>query len=219
MKLSAKTISLLKNFSAINPSIVIKPGSTLATMSTTKSIVAKAEVPDNFPNQVAIYNLGRFISSYSLLDDPDLEFGDNSITMKDSTKKVVYHCSDASLIIVPPEKEIKMPSVDVQCRVSNKDLQTVIKALGVLALPELAFVGDGENVMLQATNSKEQSTDTYSINVGATDKTFRAIFKPENIKVIDGDYEIRISSKGISQFVGTEVTYWIAVEQSSTFEG
>ena len=217
MKLSPKTISLLKNFSTINPSIVIKPGSNLATISPTKSIMARAAVPDTFTTEVAIYNLSRFISSYSLLDDPDIEFGPNSLTMKSSGASSVYHYSDASLIMIPPEKEIKIPSVDVQCRVSNKDLQGVMKALGVLGLPDIAFIGDGEKIMLAAIDNKNQSTDTYSIEVGATNKTFRAIFRPENIKMIDGDYEVEISSKGISVFTGPEATYWIAVEQTSQF--
>ena len=217
MKLSPKTISLLKNFSTINPSIVIKPGSNLATISPTKAIMARATVPDTFTKEVAIYNLGRFISSYSLLDDPDIEFGDNSLTMKSASASTVYHYSDASLIMVPPDRDIKIPTVDVQCRVSNKDMQSVMKGLGVLGLPDIAFTGDGESIMLQALDNKNQSTDTYSVEVGKTDSTFRAIFRPENIKMIDGDYEVEISSKGISKFTGVESTYWIAVETTSQF--
>lgn len=217
MKLSANTVSILKNFSTINPSIVLKPGITISTISPTKTIMARATVYDEIPVQVAVYNLGRFISSWSLFNDPDLEFGENSVRMSDSNRSIKYHYSDASIIMVPPEKEIKLPSIDAQCRLANRDIQNVIKALGVLALPEVAIVGDSTKIMLQACNSKEPSSDAYSVDVGITDRTFRAIFKPENLKMVDGDYDVEISSKGISQFVGAEATYWIAVETTSTF--
>ena len=46
---------------------------------------------------------------------------------------------------------------------------------------------------------------------------FKAIFKAENIKIIPGDYEVSISSKGISHFSGESVEYYIAVESNSTF--
>jgi hypothetical protein len=129
----------------------------------------------------------------------------------------VYHYSDPSVIMVAPEKEIKLPTVDVHFNLTNKDIQTVMKALGVLSLPEIAVVGDGSNVSLQAIDSKVSTDDNYSIKVGETDLVFRAIFRAENMKMMDGDYEVKISSRGISQFIGLEATYWIAVEASSTF--
>jgi len=63
MKLNAKTLDVLKNFYSINPSLVVKEGNTLATISTNKTVLAKATVPDTFPNRFAMYNLGRFINS------------------------------------------------------------------------------------------------------------------------------------------------------------
>jgi len=96
-------------------------------------------------------------------------------------------------------------------------MQDVLKAMSVLGLPELAIVGDSEKLTLQAIDVKNPSADTYSVDIGETDRAFRAVFRAENIKTIDGDYSVQISSKGISQFTGTEATYWIAIEQSSSF--
>ena len=70
---------------------------------------------------------------------------------------------------------------------------------------------------MQAVDTKNPSGDVYSIDIGTTDKVFRAVFKSENIKIIPGDYQVSISSAGISQFSGKEVDYWIAVEASSQF--
>ena len=217
MQLSAKTINVLKNFSTINPSIVLKPGTTVATISPNKTIMARATVPDNFSGTYGIYALNRFISALSLFESADIEFGGESARISSNNRSIVYHYSDPSVIMVPPEREIKLPSVDVEFRLTNKDIQTVMKALGVLGLPEIAVVGDGSTVSLQAVDTKAGSADTYSIDVGETDKAFRAIFRAENMKMMDGDYTVRLSSKGISLFVGMDIEYWIAIESTSTW--
>ena len=162
MKLSAKTLAVLKNFAAINQSIVVKPGNSLATISGNKTIMAKATVPDEFEQQFAIYNLGRFISSVSLMDSPDLEFEDHSVRIKGNGHSILDHFADPSVIISPPDKKIELPTVDVTCRLTSKNIQSVTKALGVLGLPEIAIAGDGEKVYLQAVDSKNPSADTFA---------------------------------------------------------
>jgi hypothetical protein len=217
MILSPKTIHILKNFSSINPSIVIKPGNVLASIATNKTVLAKAVVPDEFDRQVPIYALNRFLSALSLFTNPDVEFGDNAAVIRGERSSITYHYSDPAIILAPPDKEIKLPSVDVDTTVTNKAMQDVLKAMSVLGLPELAIVGDGDDLSIQAIDVKNPSADTFSVGIGNTDKVFRAVFRAENIKIVDGDYQVQISSKGISKFVGPEVTYWIAIEQSSTF--
>lgn len=217
MQLNAQTLNILKNFSTINPSIVVKPGKVLTTISPSKTILAKANIQDNFDTVFGIYALNRFLSSLSLFDKPELTFNDSSVKISGDNRSITYHYSDPSIILVPPEKDIKLPSVDAECKLTNKDIQSVIKALGVLDLPEIALVGDGDRISLQAMDSKNAASDTYSIDVGETDRVFKAIFRAENLKMIEGDYTLKISSKGISQFIGTDVTYWVAIESSSQF--
>ena len=48
MKLSEKTVNLLKNFAGINQSILFKKGNKLRTMSVMKNILAEAEVEEEF---------------------------------------------------------------------------------------------------------------------------------------------------------------------------
>jgi hypothetical protein len=74
--------------------------------------------------------------------------------------------------------------------------------------------------MLTATDKKNDTSNNYSVKVGdsATDK-FDFHFKTENLKLIEGDYDVAISSKNISHFKhkSKEIQYWIALEQTSTF--
>ena len=62
MKLTSKTISILKNFSTINQNLMVKTGNALSTMSAMKNIVAQAEVTEKFPQDFAIYDLNEFLS-------------------------------------------------------------------------------------------------------------------------------------------------------------
>jgi hypothetical protein len=217
MKISTNTVNVLKNFAKINPSIVVPEGNVLKTISPSKTIMAKATVETNFSKRFAVYNLDKFISTMSLHNDPELKFGDRSVEIYDGSAKSIITYSDESTITKAPDKEINLPSVDVTFTLTWDNLKDVEKAAGVMSLPEIIVMGDGKNVFLQCEDSKNPSGDVHSINIGDTDKIFKAIFKVENIKILPGDYEVTISSRGISHFVGKDIEYWIAVEQSSQF--
>lgn len=219
MNLNSKTLSILKNFSTINPSIMIKEGNIIKTISPTKTILAKATIPDLFEHTFSLYNLSQFINSISMFNNPDLKFGDNSVKITDSdgNRSITYHYTDASLITVAPEKDLILPSIDAQFKLTNKDVQDVTKALGILGLPEIAIEGDGSNIILQAVDNKNQSSNQYRIIVGQTSNTFKAFFKPENLKIIAADYEVKLCSKGFSHFKSDDVEYFIAIESTSTF--
>ena len=217
MKIDTNTINVLKNFAKINPSIVFPEGNVLKTMSPSKTIMAKSEVTTHFEKRFAIYNLDRFLSTLSLFNDPELTFKDKFVEISDVNSKIRYTYADESTITKAPDKEIILPSIDVTFILSNENLKSVEKGAGILQLPEIIVVGDGSTISLQAADSKNPTSDVFSIEIGSTDKVFKAIFKSENIKIIPGEYTVSISARGISHFVGKEAEYWIAVEQSSTF--
>jgi hypothetical protein len=208
---------VLKNFAKVNPSIVFPEGNVLKTISPSKTIMAKSEVTTHFEKRFAIYNLDRFLSTLSLFNDPELDFRERFVEISDVNSKIRYTYADESTITKAPDKEINLPSIDVTFTLSNENLKSVEKGAGILQLPEIIVVGDGSTISLQAADSKNPTSDVFSIEIGSTDKVFKVIFKSENIKIIPGEYTVSISARGISHFAGKEAEYWIAVEQSSTF--
>ena len=56
MQISKETIDILKNFASINSNILIRKGKVLSTISTAKNIYARAEVAEDFPEEVASLN-------------------------------------------------------------------------------------------------------------------------------------------------------------------
>ena len=226
MKLSKHTINMLKNFSDINMSIEIKKGNILRTVSVQKNILAQAELEEEFPQDFAIYELNRFLGAVSLFNDPEFRFNGSSANIGTNTHSVDYVYCDPSMIVTPPEKNITFPDPEVKFTLSQDALSQIMKASNVLGTPEIAVEGGpapADSIRIKALDVNNDSTDTFKIVLEEShsgDK-FRFVFKTENMKMIPGNYDVEISSKGISHFSlqGQKLQYWIATEASSTFGG
>lgn len=213
MKIDTNTINVLKNFSGINPSIFIEKGNVIKVVSPLKTIVAKATVSSEFPRDFAIYNLNRFISILSTFSDPELTFYDNHVDISEDSRVVHYVYADEVLIKeLLPKKELVIPTVDVTFTLTHDNLKAVEKAAGILSLPMLVVSGSEGKLYIQAADLDNPTGDVYAIQIGETDLTFKAVFKTENIKMIQGDYKVEICSKGISKFYTDNLEYFVAVE-------
>ena len=237
MKLSESTINVLKSFSVINTGIELQPGNVLKTISPQKSIMARAELPDDFPAPGCFYELNRFLGVLTLFDQPQLDFNEKYLTIRDAKRSVNYTFADPQMIVTPPAKEVQLPSVDVDVEIKWADMSNTLRAASVMSLPEIAISSEGSTINLEAISSKNPTADKYTtvIDNNASGKVFKAVFKLENIKIMNFDYKVELSSKGITKFTslnnktwkdekvefqdGPVLTYWIATEQgSSTFE-
>tara|TARA_B100000282_G_scaffold258038_1_gene205189 strand:- start:111 stop:803 length:693 start_codon:yes stop_codon:yes gene_type:complete len=221
MKLSEKTVNLLKNFASINQSILFKKGNTLRTMSVMKNILAEAEVEEDFPKDFAIYDLVQFLNGISLHDNALIEFtNESNLTIREGRdRKTKYFFADPSVIVTPPEKSITLPTEDVCFTLDNGQLSSLLKASAVYQLPDLCAVGGNGVVKLVVRDKKNDTSNEYSITVGETDQEFNFNFKVENIKILQGTYEVVISQKLLARFVNNNynLTYYIALEPDSTF--
>ena len=220
MKLSDSTLAVLKNFAGINNSILVKKGNQLRTISVAKNILAEAEIPEDFPRDVAIYDLNQFLNGLSLHQDPNLDFTENShITIKEGRRRVKYFYADPQVIIAPPEKEINLPTKEVCFQLESTSLEKLVKAAAVYQLPDLSVIGENGEITMVVRDKKNDTSNEYAVNVGETDKNFEFNFKMENIKIIPGAYDVVISSKLLSEFTNTQynLKYFIALEPDSIF--
>jgi len=220
MKLSDKTINLLKNFSDINQSILFKKGNKLRTISVMKNIMAEAEVQEEFPKDFAIYDLTQFLRGMYLHNQPELDFGnDGHVVIREGKTRSKYFFADPSVIVVPPEKSLTLPTMDVEFELAAEQLEKIRKAVLAFQLPDLSVVGEAGVVKLVVHDKKNDTSNDFQVIVGETNEEFCFHFKVENIKVIPGDYKVSISSKLLSKFVNTDydLTYYIALEPDSNF--
>jgi len=218
MKLSNETVSVLKNFSTINQNLVIKGGNKIATMSAMKNIVANAEVIEDFPQEFAIYDLNEFLSAISLFSKPELEFENDfvMITEEGTSTSLKYWYSDPS-VVTTPTKDITMPECEVKFNLSSDTLSTVTKAAAVIGAPDMAL----ESGSLKVTDKKNDTANNYALDldVDSQSEDYKFWFKVENLKLIQGSYDVQVSSKNISHFKNSteNVEYFIALEPESAY--
>ena len=221
MKLTEKTLNLLKNFASINQSILFKKGSSLRTMSVMKNILAEADIGEEIPQDFAIYDLVQFLNGISLYGDPELDFQNESyLTIRDGKNhRTKYFFADPSVVVAPPDKTLTLPTEDVSFTLDTNNLTQLLKAAAIYQLPDLAVVGDNGVVQLVVRDKKNDTSNDFSIVVGETDNKFSFNFKVENIKILPGTYNVVISQKLLSRFVNENynLTYYIALEPDSTF--
>ena len=221
MKLSDKTINLLKNFSSINQSILIKEGDSIRTISVMKNILAEAKVPEEFPKDFGIYDLNQFLNAISSLHvNPELDFSNNEyLLIREGKKRNRFFFADPNVIVSPPEKSISLPSEDVCFELDTQVLGTLMKAAAIYQVPDLSVVGEAGVVKLVVHDKKNDTSNTHEEIVGETDEEFCFNFKVENIKILPGTYEVVVSKKLLSRFESKnhELTYYIALEPDSSF--
>ena len=220
MKLSDNTLSLLKNFSTINQSILFKQGSKLRTISVMKNILAEATISEEIPTDFGIYDLSQFLNGLSLHQSPELDFeNEGHVVIKEGRMRSKYFFADPNVIITPPEKAIDLPSEDVSFELRTEQLDKLLKAAGIYQLPDLAVVGGEGVVKIVVRDKKNDTSNEFAVVVGETDKQFSFNFKVENIKILPGTYDVIVSQKLLSRFVSKnhDLTYYIALEPDSTF--
>lgn len=218
MKLSKETVGLFKNFAGINSNLLLKQGNKLATISTQKNVMSDTVVTESFPADFGIYDLNEFLGAMSLFDDPELDFSDKFVTIKQGGASIKYFAAEIGNLVVP-QKAIVFPEAEIEFTLTSTMLNMIQKTSSVLRATDLQIVGDGSKMVIQVGDKKNATGNTYNAQVGSTDKEFKVNLKVENLKMLPGDYIVSISSKKISRFKATssDLVYYVAVEADSVF--
>ena len=156
------------------------------------------------------------------MNDPKLNFGDNHVDIVGGNSKVKYFFSDSS-ILTTPQKDITMPSCEVEVSFTHDTLSQIRKAASALGHSEMSITATDEGVNIKVFDSKDSSANIYNIQLandaGYTEGQFEFVININNLKLLDGDYEVKISSKLISEWKNTTqaVRYYIALEKNSNY--
>jgi len=224
MKLSSESLAVLKNFASINSNIVFRGGSTIKTMSEAKNILASANIPEELPEkEVGIYDLNEFLGVVSMFNEPELDFQDSYIQIREDNRSVKYFFSDPS-ILTSPTKDIQMPDPEVKFSLGESELNTIRKAASTLSVSDLVVDYDGSgDLQATVTDLADSTSNSFSLTLSSVElpegTPFRFVFNVSNFKILSGNYRVEVSSKLISHLTAesSDVEYWIALEKSSTF--
>ena len=220
MKLETRTMQILKNFAMINPSMLFREGNEQATLAAQKTIMARTTIKETIPQEFAIFDLSRFLGVLSLFNEPELEFEESRVLVQQGRQKVEYTFADPDLVVAPPSKTPAIVNPEVQFTLTGEALQSTMRALGALQSTHFIVEGDGENITVGVGKPSDPTSDTFRIEVGLSNHSFKFAFKAENIKVLPGDYDVQISSRNIAHFKCSDVEYWIMADANhSQFNG
>ena len=232
MKLSEQTKNILKNYSTINQSIYLKQGSRLSTISVMRNILVASDVKETFPVDFCIYDLGKFLNLLEIY--PELEFDEKYVMMSNGEKTYKFMAAEPSIIVYAdntfeldgsknnPEGSKKSPDWDINVKLPNTTLSTINKVASISGLPDFSLSSNGTGtVYFSALDKKDDTSNVAEEPVGESEDSFNMYFRSENLKLIEGDYDVGISKNKISTFRHQKlpVQYWITLEQDSTYGG
>jgi len=222
MKISNNTLAILSNFATINSNILVRPGDVLRTMSLSGEISATATVSETFETGFAIYDLPQFLKGLRLYDNPELEFSSCSsyVLIKQGFHTTKYFLTEPDLVVAPENRNIRLPSEDVNFEMKSEYFDKLIKASNVYDLQDFTVLGQDGLITLQVRNKRNPTSNQASMEVGTTDDTFELNFDKKNLLMIEGNYDVSISRHMISRFVNQDfdLTYYVGLCDDSFFE-
>ena len=216
MKLCNDTVNTLKNFSQINPSLVVNPGSEIVPMSPSKTIIARMITDEVFDQPFCIYELNKFLGVISMLEEPDLKFSDKSVEIKSKSGNVNYTYADPSMVVAPLTNKVDVADPVCSFALNNTQLTSLIRAASVLQTDTIRLVSVGGKLKVGTADLKDPTSHTFDLDIeGDIDSDFTINVKTENVvKILPSEYNVTVSERVI-QFHNSTHTYWIVSERSN----
>ena len=201
MKLSENTLTILKNFAAINSGVVLSPGKKQRTISPEKSILVEAILDDDIPSEFGIYDLNQFLGIFTFLKNPEITFGGNQVVLDDGELKFTYRGCSTNLIITT-DKELVLKNITTKFSLANATSQKLIRIATLSNLPNLSVVGkDGDLLLKIHEKASDTSNDGVQKIGDYAGQDFVASFKTENLKLLPDDYNVEIQAGAFAKFV------------------
>ena len=223
MELTDATVRVLQNFATINPNLVFTEGNTLKTISVARNVLSSTTVDEEFPQSFGIYDLNEFLNVLNLVDKPSLKFEKDYVVVSDNTGRsnVKYFYSDVDML-TSPGKDIVMPEAEVNFVIDTDTLNRIKKAAAVLGHNEVSISPSNGGISLSVIDSKDSTSNAFSIVVEGDypeGVDFNFVLNVNNVKVVNEDFAVNISSKLISRWKSQQsaIEYFIALEKSSNY--
>lgn len=228
MKLSKQTCAILKNFSAINKSILIRKGNVQSTISTDKSVLGIARIEEDFPQGFGIFDIHKFLSAVDLLDDPEIEFDESSLILHSKNRRLTYQYADTSLLSTHAalqKNKIHAPKGGVKFHLSQEDIKSINEAANILRLPTISFFADGGSIGMKVFDSENPNSNGFMIDIQAeTTATMDVAFSVDRFCMMSGNYDVSIFQQGehivcgYFRNVSKSLEYWVAAEEDYIYD-
>lgn len=215
MKLSDKTITILKNFATINQSMWFRKGTRQTTVEVDDHVAAIAELED-LPQDFGIYDLNQFLANISTLNSPELTFKEKSVHLSDGNISMDYPYADAAVLKKLREAEVEDLTVDapdVEFELNQDSYQKIVKLANMNDVPIISITGKNGKLSCVAESLELKSAPTASYVIGEyTGKDFRASFNLKFLNILPNNYSVKLQNPDFGIFTSKDVSYLIAQE-------
>ena len=225
MKLSERTVKIIKSFSTINQSMLFRVGNFISTRSISSGIYGEAIIDESIPVEFCIYDLNQFLNTTRLFKDPVLDFteeGTNYLYICEADNpdfKVRYTFTNKELILYP-EKKPKVPDPNIKFELEIEILDSIIKASNIMQLPNLIVTPINDKIHIEVSDIKNSSSNNFSVVIDGEKDTdnFKIVVNIENLKILRDDYHVNIVENRLCTFLSDTADYYIGASTLSRYE-
>lgn len=217
MKISSRTLNILKNFSSIHESIIIPPGNMVFTgRGSDLSAIAKTE--EEFPNEIRIHKLGSFIAAMGQFDGAEVDFQEKAAIIRSGRTRTTYKYASKEIIRfnAKPTSVEKLQSMAIPAgNLKTEDLTAIKKMAAALELKNISVIFDGQKLMMKVGN---KGRDGNAFEIGLSLKfdypeSFNCVFGMHKLIMLQDNYEVSIIPNKVIVFTGSiGVTYCVGFE-------
>ena len=212
-KVNEKMMAVLKNFSQINVQVCIEADK-VEVINGSFSVIGSYKFDEPLPitKELGIYELNEFIAVMSAYKNPDITEHDKFIVISEGSSKMKYWINAKSML---PKILIqnKYTPADIRERLDSVgcELEFVLPAERLNMLMKMASLIKAEWIFFESVDGKiritigdalESSHNTWEMEIDSDIKS-NTLTKPMKcnmgeFRVMSSDYNVRISSKGMS---------------------
>lgn len=203
MNLSSRTIDVLKNFCNINTQILFKPGNVVCVVDKENTLSGRAVIPEEFPQEFAIYDVPQFLNSIGLFNNPNLEFHETYVKIGHAKQAVKYLYSDPEYVHGASYKTFSTSVDSIEFTLEEEVLKQMLKAAAILNSPIVSFHGEGEAIDIRAIDPVQGSSKMYSRTIfekEGADFNFDSRLKIEHLKMISSNYNVTLYGEICARF-------------------
>lgn len=223
MQISKSTIDVLRNFADINDSILIKPGNRLVAFHNGGTVLANAKIEDEFTDKFGIYDLASFLSLTSLIDNPNIDTSNSGeyVTISGSGSEYRYFVADESLIKVPKQDELTLPSEDLTFELDEESLKRVLRAASIFILDTITIYSKDGKLRFGVSDPKQNNSDSFSVDIADYEgPELKLVISISKLTLMPGSYTVGVCHTGgrfMIQFThkDRDLRYWTAPESDS----
>ena len=220
MKISHETLKVLKSFAHIRPGLCVERGYNISTINPEENLVAILKTEEEWPIAFNLYDLGSFLNTVSLFDDPDIILHDTHLFIQDSNTECKYYFSNRELLGLP-KNGIIVPDIDnsiAQYTISQNERDKLFKAAAALGADILTISSD--NDMIRMSVSRDNNDNNFTILIKDADYVnakFEAVCNMQYMKFLGGDYVVNINRDKVilAEWNHTEMdlTYYVGMAE------